>query len=53
MLQFTPVQMDRLQEELIAYQLLEMSEILDAIWKEAVIFEEGTEWQKNNTTEWM
>lgn len=38
--------MDRLQEEFTDYQLLERSEIPDVIWKEALIYEEGTEGSK-------
>ena len=38
--------MDRLQEEFTDYQLLERSEIPDTIWKEALIYEKGTEVSK-------
>ena len=38
--------MDRLQEDFTDYQLLERSEISDTIWKEALIYEKGTEVSK-------
>ena len=38
--------MDRLQEEFIDYQLLLKSEIPDAVWKEALIYEVGTDGNK-------
>ena len=42
----TPAQMDRLQEDFTDYQLLERSEIPDTIWKEALIYEKGTDVNK-------
>ena len=41
-MQFTPVQMDRLQEEFTDYQLLDKSEVPEIVWKEALIFEDET-----------
>ncbi len=41
--QFTPLQMDTLQEEFTDYQLLEKSDIPETIWREALIYEEGTD----------
>ena len=43
MAQFTPAQMDELQEEFVDYQLLEKSDIPDAVWEEAIVYEEKTE----------
>lgn len=43
LLQLTPTDMDRLQEEFTDYQLLEKSVIPDMIWKEAVVYNEDTE----------
>ena len=43
LLQLTPVQMDLLQEEFTDYQLLDKSDIPEAVWKEALICEEETE----------
>ena len=34
---FTPLQMDKLQEEFTSYLLLQKSDIPDAIWKEAQV----------------
>ena len=46
LLQFTPAQMDKAQEEFVDYQLLEKSDIPDAVWKEAIVYEEGAEEEK-------
>lgn len=43
LLQFTPAQMDKLQEEFVDYQLLEKNDIPNAVWKEAIVYEEGAE----------
>lgn len=43
LLQLTPADMDRLQEEFTDYQLIEISAIPDMIWKEAVVYNEDTE----------
>ena len=40
LLNFSPIQMDKLQEEFIQYQLLERSDIPDMIWTQALIKEE-------------
>ena len=40
LLQFSPAEVDRLQEEFIDYQLLENSHIPQAVWKEAIIYED-------------
>lgn len=40
LLGFNPTKMDQLQEEFVAYQLLNESSIPQAIWKEALIFED-------------
>ena len=39
-LAFTPTNMDQLQEEFVAYQLLCESNIPQTIWKEALVFED-------------
>ena len=53
LLQLTPSQMDKLQEEFIDYQLLDKSEIPEVVWKEALMFEDETEDnRKEHTTEW-
>lgn len=43
LLPLTPVQMDMLQEEFTDYQLLEMVDIPDSVWKEATIDQGDTE----------
>ena len=43
LLQLTPAQMDRLQEEFTDYQLLDESTIPEAVWKQALVYEEEAE----------
>ena len=43
LMQLTPAQLDRLQEEFTDYQLLDKADIPETVWKEALIFEENTE----------
>lgn len=45
LLQFTPAQMDMLQEEFVDYQLLQKSDIADVVWKEALVYEDENEKQ--------
>ena len=40
LLAFTPANMDQLQEEFVAYQLLGESDIPQTIWKEALIYDD-------------